>query len=46
MRFAVLLSTAVLAVVLGASLSAATPLDDYIALPDPTYSYFDTVSDL
>jgi hypothetical protein len=25
------------------SSASATALDDYIALPDPTYSYFDTV---
>ncbi len=36
---------AVVALVLAAfaAISDATPLDDYIALPDPTYSYVDTV---
>ena len=37
------LAVGALLVVCAAAQNFTTPLDEYIALPDPTYSYFDTV---
>ena len=38
-----MLACALLLCVVGRAVAFTTPLDEYIALPDPNYSYFDTV---
>ena len=40
------LAAAVLLCAVALSSAFTTPLDEYIALPDPTYTYYDTVSEL